>query len=294
MIDKNGFLLIDKPLNVTSFDVVSKVRRSFGGKVKGENKLRVGHSGTLDPLATGLMLVAVGSATKFLEYLIGCDKEYEVVANFGAKSETYDSEGQITEMGFDLSLLSIKKIEQKIKEQFLGKISQVPPKYSALKINGKRACDLVRSGKDVDLKEREVVIKKFQMVEQNDNLYKFVVQCSKGTYIRSLVHDLGLALGCGAYVKELRRTKLGVFDISQVSDELLPLEILLEQFTSHNLTAEQVKLLEHGKKVSVDEFTKYGQAFSNLSKKPVLAVYDKKVMAVLEEKNGFLGLRKLV
>src|SRR3990167_9720175 len=133
-----GFLFIDKPKGITSFDVVRKVRQVSGEK-------RVGHAGTLDPMATGLLIVAIGEATKILEYLIGCNKDYEVLAKFGEISDTYDFEGKIT-AGDSSIVLDRKVIESAIQADFLGLISQIPPKYSALKINGKRAYELARAG----------------------------------------------------------------------------------------------------------------------------------------------------
>ena len=217
----NGFFFVDKQKGDTSFDVVKDIRRATSTK-------KVGHSGTLDPLATGLLVVAVGEGTKFLEYMIACDKEYEVVARFGAVSDTFDADGRITEgdsssdpVENDLIRTEILKI---IKDDFLGNISQIPPKYSALKIAGRRACDIMRAGGEVEMKTRQVKIYNFEIMEFNWPFVKFRVNCGSGTYIRSLVHDLGQKLGCGAYVQELRRTKVGKFDLDDVSDEIICLE----------------------------------------------------------------------
>ncbi len=217
----NGFFFVDKQKGDTSFDVVKDIRRATSTK-------KVGHSGTLDPLATGLLIVAVGEGTKFLEYMIACDKEYEVVARFGAVSDTFDADGRITEC--DSSSDSVEsdlirtKILKIIKDNFLGNISQIPPKYSALKIAGRRACDIMRAGGEVEMKTRQVKIYNFEIMEFNWPFVKFRVNCGSGTYIRSLVHDLGQKLGCGAYVQELRRTKVGKFDLDDVSDEIICLE----------------------------------------------------------------------
>ncbi len=304
MSDYCGFVILDKPSGVTSFDLVSLVRRQLAPHLRGKNKLKVGHSGTLDPLATGLMLLAVGSATKFLEFLVGCDKEYEVVARFGFISDTYDEEGEVTQFSeVQASDVSIKKIEQVIEENFVGKIQQVPPKYSALKINGKKACDLVREGKEVVLKARETTVGKFEIldsqIDDQNILIKFIVQCSSGTYVRSLVHDLGLKLGFGAYVTELRRTELGVLKINDkrvlFSDSdlkkegLLPLEFLLEQFSSYEISDKQKEMLSDGRKVSVENFED-----ADFTKKPVIALYKGKVIAVLFLDDGFVRLKKLV
>ncbi|PIR54912.1 tRNA pseudouridine(55) synthase TruB [Candidatus Peregrinibacteria bacterium CG10_big_fil_rev_8_21_14_0_10_36_19] len=243
-----GFVLIDKPKGISSFDVVYKVRKATGVK-------KVGHSGTLDPLATGLLLVAVGEGTKLLEFLIGCDKEYEVVAHFGFVSDTYDAEGSLTKID-DQKKCSIGDVEPLLMS-FLGEISQVPPKYSALKINGKPAYELARSGKDVEMKARAVFVEKFEVTSFKWPLVTFRVKCSAGTYIRSLVHDLGALLGCGAYVQELRRTVVGDFSVENalsVEDfsknpegGLIPLESIVANFYRLNLSDEDYSGLRDGR-----------------------------------------------
>ena len=220
-----GFLLIDKPKGWTSFDIVKKIRGLSGVR-------KVGHSGTLDPLATGLLIVALGKATKLLTGLIGCDKEYEVVACFGAVSDTYDAEGKISvvEGGSfdDCTEDSIRKI---ISENFLGEIEQIPPQYSAVKVGGRKAYDIARGGGSVELKPRKIRVDSFDIVDfkleplqrQKFLLVKFLIKCGSGTYVRSLVHDLGKMLGCGAYVEELRRIKVGKFNVDkavQITDLL--------------------------------------------------------------------------
>lgn len=201
----DGFLLIDKEKGMTSFDVVREVRRIVGEK-------KVGHSGTLDKAATGLLIMGVGKATKGLTNLIGCDKEYEFRAKFGYVSDTYDALGVIEKTDFEGE---IEKSEmEKVMERFLGEILQMPPKYSALKIGGRRASDIVRSGGEVELKPRKVRIYSFDVIKYDWPLVDFRVKCGSGTYIRSLVYDLGSELGCGGYVVELRRTKIDDFSVS--------------------------------------------------------------------------------
>jgi tRNA pseudouridine55 synthase len=229
-----GFLLIDKEKGQTSFDVVRAVRRAFGIK-------KVGHAGTLDPLATGLLVVALGEGTKLLEYMIGCDKEYEVVGRFGARSDSYDADGVIEEVVAATELMG-KKVDQEriqnlINDKYMGLIDQLPPKYSALKIGGKRACDLVREGKEVEMKLRQVQIDSFKLVEDDWPRLRFRVQCGSGTYIRSLINDLGADLEVGAYVEELRRTRVGEFRIEEAvsfdaleSSKLLSLEYVVKKY----------------------------------------------------------------
>lgn len=204
------FLLIDKPKGITSFDVVRQVKRMTGEK-------KVGHGGTLDPLATGLLIVALGKATKKLGALLGSDKEYEVWGHFGAMTETYDAAADIQIVDEAVfageKKISAATIESIIKEKFLGEIEQMPPAHSALKVNGKRAYELARKGIKVELKPRQLTIFKFEILEYDWPKVLFKVHCSSGTYIRSLIHDLGQNLGCGAYVQELRRTKVGGYDV---------------------------------------------------------------------------------
>ncbi|MFH1218571.1 MAG: tRNA pseudouridine(55) synthase TruB [Candidatus Peregrinibacteria bacterium] len=201
-----GFYLIDKKKGVTSFDVVREIRRKTGEK-------RVGHAGTLDPLATGLLIVAVGREnTRELGKFLKSDKEYVVSAKFGSVSDTYDSEGKVEECDV-LKKCSRKEVEELIEREFLGEIDQVPPKYSALKVGGRKACDVMRKGGDVELTSRKVKVYKFDVIEFKWPVVTFKVACGSGTYIRSLVHDLGQKLGCGAYVAELRRTKVGDYSV---------------------------------------------------------------------------------
>ncbi len=243
----NGFVFVDKEKGMTSFDVVAGVRRACGVR-------RVGHAGTLDPLATGLLIVAIGEGTKLLEYLLGQDKEYLVKARFGAVSDTFDAEGDITNISN--SMLGRDNVE-KAMESFRGLILQVPPRYSALKIGGKRACDLVREGKEVEMKGREVEILGFEIEKFSWPVVDFRVKCGSGTYIRSLVHDLGQALGCGAYVEELRRTEIGVFSLDDavllgelsknVEQYVLALEDIAGEFSKIELVAEEMEKLADGR-----------------------------------------------
>jgi len=201
----DGFLLVDKEKGVSSFDEIRRARKLCG-------EWKMGHSGTLDPLATGLLILGLGKATKQLGKLLGSYKEYEVTAHFGAVSDSYDADGKIEKMD---EIVAAKKEEilDAISKNFLGEISQMPPKYSALKIGGKRACDIMRAGGTVEVKPRQVKIYSFELKSLAWPRAVFLIKCSSGTYIRSLVHDLGQVLKCGAYVEELRRTKIADFDV---------------------------------------------------------------------------------
>ncbi len=198
-----SLLLIDKPKGWTSFDVVNKIRYATRTK-------KVGHAGTLDPLATGLLILCTGKLTKQLQDLQGLDKEYEVTFKLGATTASYDAEWpeeQIT----DASHLQASDVAEAMKA-FVGEVEQVPPVFSAVKVQGKRAYESARKGQEVVIRPRQVCIAEFALLEGAEleaGHFRAKIACSKGTYIRSLVHDLGQALGVGAYIRELRRTSIG-------------------------------------------------------------------------------------
>ena len=217
---KNGILNIDKPQGITSHDVVDIVRKIFPG-------IKVGHTGTLDPIATGVLPICIGKATKLSDELLSENKVYKVKMLLGVETDTYDITGKIVFAN------TLNEDEISIKERikrFIGKSSQIPPIYSAIKIKGKKAYEYARNGENVSLKPREIEI--FNIDDIDVNLRKrqvsFVVSCTKGTYIRSLVHDIGIKLGCGATMIELKRLKTGDFDINDSIDlyEFLNLEYL--------------------------------------------------------------------
>lgn len=200
-------LLFDKPKGWSSFDLVKKVRNLV--KIK-----KVGHAGTLDPLATGLMIICTGKHTKLIDTVQAKEKEYEVSICLGATTPTYDAE-MPPENIQDTSHITQTIVEEAI-THFLGEITQIPPIYSALKIDGKRAYDLARQGKEIEMKPRQVHIFDYQLLEfVSPSEIKARIRCSKGTYIRSLVHDLGQMLGVGAYMSDLRRSKIGEFDVKE-------------------------------------------------------------------------------
>ena len=213
MVDEiEGTLLVDKPKNWTSFDVVNKIRSVIAHyqEVK-PRQIKVGHSGTLDPAATGLLVLAVGKTTKKLQNMIKLDKTYMVEATLGATSSTGDIEGEIT-TSKKQEKSNISKIKEVLKK-FTGEIEQVPPKYSAIKIDGKRAYKLAREGKEVKLEPRQVTIYFISDISFSWPKLTFTAQVSSGTYVRSLVEDIGKELGCGAYMSNLRRTRIGKFNL---------------------------------------------------------------------------------
>jgi tRNA pseudouridine55 synthase len=202
----HGFLLVDKEKGINSFKLVVALRRLA-------NQKRVGYAGTLDPLASGLMVLALGEYTKLLPYLEASDKTYLVEALLGKTSDTYDTEG-LLEDGPDPDRVPLQQeIEQLLREKFSGKIMQVPPRHSAIKIEGRRAYDLARQGEQFELKARPVEIFGCRILSYDYPVLKMEVHCSSGTYVRSLVHDLGQYLGCGAVVSGLRRTSIGILSM---------------------------------------------------------------------------------
>lgn len=196
-------LLIDKPKGITSFDVIRRLRRKLGVR-------KMGHAGTLDPLATGLLIIAVGKATKELSRYMGLPKKYEVLIEFGKVSTTYDADGKLTEM--PMENVARNEFENALKN-FIGEINQIPPAFSAIHVNGQRAHDLARKGIKVEMAPRKVQIHGIKILDFSWPLISLEVSCGKGTYIRSLAHDIGQMLGCGGYVKELRRTAIGDFQV---------------------------------------------------------------------------------
>jgi tRNA pseudouridine55 synthase len=251
-----GLVLIDKPTDWTSHDVVAKVRKAVGTK-------KVGHAGTLDPLATGLLVLGIESGTKLLTFLVGADKTYEATIRLGQQTVSDDSESEVIKSS---SLDEISKVSDAdlLREiaKLTGVILQTPSSVSAIKIDGKRAYDLVRSGESVELKAREVRIYSFEMLSASRVSgfldVQVLVECSSGTYIRALARDLGNALGVGGHITALRRTKVGHFDLSEANsiEELGELRLTdlaaaaKQLFPVVELTDSEVTDLIHGKRIS--------------------------------------------
>jgi len=207
-------LLIDKPLDWTSFDVVKKVRNSI--RIK-----KVGHAGTLDPLASGLLVVCTGKKTKEIESFMAAEKEYTGTITIGSVTPTYDLESE-PEQFQDYGSVTIEELEN-ARKKFIGDIMQMPPIYSAIKIKGTRLYELARRGQKVELKPRPINISEFELTKVDLPSIEFRVVCSKGTYIRSLAHDFGETLGCGGHLSALRRTRIGELSVKDAYE--LPLLI---------------------------------------------------------------------
>ena len=250
-----GLVLIDKPTDWTSHDVVAKVRKAVGTK-------KVGHAGTLDPLATGLLVLGIESGTKLLTFLVGADKTYEATIRLGQATVSDDSQSEtiFTASPEKLANLNEKAVLEQI-AKLTGVISQTPSSVSAIKVDGKRAYDLVRAGETVELKKREVTVARFELLRFSrvDDFVDIAVavDCSSGTYIRALARDLGAALEVGGHITALRRTRVGNFDVSQASNleqlenlKLIPLiDAARDLFPVIELENSDVTDLVHGKRL---------------------------------------------
>ena len=204
-------LLVDKPLEWTSYQAVAKIKYALQ-KVTGKKKLKVGHAGTLDPLATGLLIICVGKKTKEISDFMGLPKEYVAHIKLGATTPSYDLESAI-DAEFPTDHINLKTIEEALKA-FTGEISQVPPIFSAIKKDGVRAYEKARAGEEIIMAPRQVVIHELEILRYTDQLLELRVLCSKGTYIRSLAHDIGKALNSGGHLVGLRRTNIGPYEAS--------------------------------------------------------------------------------
>lgn len=246
-----GVLLVDKPLGITSHDVVARLRRKFQTK-------RVGHAGTLDPLATGLLVVAIGPATRFLQFLPLEPKIYIGRVEFGKETTTQDKEGEVVA---DKPIpADLPGAFEAVRSQFLGLIDQIPPLYSAVKKEGQPLYAYARKGIAVERDPRRVHIGRLEPLGFTENSVDVLVECSGGTYIRTLAHDLGQAMGCGAHLAALRRTEVGRFHIDAAKpldevtpEDLLPLrEALIPPAPFFEMNDRQVEAIRHGQAIGTD------------------------------------------
>lgn len=285
MTSSSGILLVDKPKGITSHGVVARARRVVGTK-------KVGHAGTLDPMATGLLVLGVNSSTRLLTYLVGLDKEYRATIRLGAATSTDDREGDVIETAAAgaVDALTDEAIDDGIR-RLTGRIDQVPSSVSAIKVDGKRAYALVREGNQVELAPRSVTITAFERLaarSADGSLDLDVrVECSSGTYIRALARDLGRFLGVGGHLTALRRTRIGPFDVTDavMLDELdhdrdlrTPASVASTLFPTVDLDQQQVVDLAHGKRIAVS---------SKQDGTPVAALApDGRLVGLLETVNG--------
>ncbi|GAA2005253.1 tRNA pseudouridine(55) synthase TruB [Microbacterium ulmi] len=274
-------LLVDKPGGMTSHDVVARARRAFGTR-------KIGHAGTLDPMATGLLVLGVEGATRLLTFIVGLDKTYEATIRLGVATDSDDADGQVTRQT-DASSLASDAIETAL-QPLRGRISQVPSSVSAIKVGGRRAYDLARAGEEVELAAREVEVTRLDVVAQRRDGptidLDVVVDCSSGTYIRALARDLGAALGVGGHLTALRRTRIGPFvvedagtvdalDAARGLDPAAAASAVLGRF---EVTADEARDLRHGKRLA--------GAAVRLPSHPAAAIGPDGVLVGIVEKRG--------
>ncbi len=260
-----GLLLVDKPAGMTSHDVVSRVRKLAGTK-------KVGHAGTLDPMATGLLVLGIESGTKLLTFVVGADKTYEATIRLGSSTITDDKEGETlkTATPGEVAAVTLDQINKEL-ATLRGVIEQVPSAVSAIKVNGEKAYDRVRAGEVFELKSREVTISRLDVIgdvrlEENFIDLDVIVDCSSGTYIRAIARDLGEALGVGGHLTSLRRSRIGLFDVKNAIqlegfEESLPIlksvEAVKSVLPTLEITSEETLALRQGKRIAhhLDEIT---------------------------------------
>jgi tRNA pseudouridine55 synthase len=255
----SGALVVDKPVGMTSHDVVQAIRNGTGLR-------RAGHTGTLDPRASGVLVILVGPAVRLSEYVSASDKRYQAIIRLGGTTDTYDADGKFTPTTDPLNITEAQ-FEEALKT-FIGEIEQTPPPYSAVKVQGRKAYEMARKGEEVDLEPRMITVHHLEVLEWTPPEVVIDVHCSSGTYVRSLANDLGKKLGCGAYLVGLRRTKSGRFTLR----DSVPLRKLQEAFTAGNwyqylipaaealgdwpaveLNPDEVEAVRHGHRVKAKE-----------------------------------------
>ena len=260
MQDINGIIVINKPKEYTSHDVVAKVKKILNIK-------KVGHTGTLDPNATGVLPLLLNTGTKLSKYLIEHDKEYEVTLEIGIKTDTADIEGNVIKKE-EVNWKKLNDIEETL-NTFLGEQAQIPPIYSAIKVNGKKLYEYARSGQNINIEPRNIQIYKIELqkIDRQKNEINFRVHCSKGTYIRSLCEDIAQRLGTIGYMKELTRTKVGNFTINEavkieeiennkeqiIKEKLISIEKFFESKESIKLNKKQLDKFLNGVKIRIDK-----------------------------------------
>ncbi len=277
----NGIVIVDKPASWTSQDVVSKLRGVFATR-------RIGHGGTLDPMATGVLPVFVGRATRGVEFFESAEKTYEAVLQLGITTDTEDTTGTV----LTKKAVSVTQADfLSALEAFRGEIQQIPPMYSALKIGGQKLCDLARKGKEVERQSRAVTIYRLECPEFSGDTARLLVHCSKGTYIRTLCKDIGEALGCGGCMASLRRISAGAYSIENAialetliaSDNpaqyLLPVDSMFENYPAVTLTAKQETRCRNGNAFSINLPQGTYRAYSQTGEFLMLATVADNVMS---------------
>ncbi|MBI4762687.1 MAG: tRNA pseudouridine(55) synthase TruB [Chloroflexota bacterium] len=267
----SGVLVVDKPVGMTSHDVVQAIRNGTGLR-------RAGHTGTLDPRASGVLVILVGPAVRLSEYVSASDKRYQAIIRLGAKTDTFDADGKFTQSNQPINITE-QQFEEVLKT-FIGEIEQTPPPYSAVKVQGRKAYEMARKGEEVDLAPRKITVHHLEVLEWAPPEVVIDVHCSSGTYVRSLANDLGEKLGCGAYLVGLRRTKSGRFSLR----DAVPLRKLQEAFQAGNwyqylipaaealadwpaieLNPDEVEGVRHGHRVKAEADTPVGKRVRGVS-----------------------------
>ncbi len=285
-----GVLVIDKPVGMTSHDVVQAVRNGTGIR-------RAGHTGTLDPRASGVLVVLVGPSVRLSEYISASDKRYQAIIRLGSSTDTYDAEGEFTKTDQPVDV-SLEEFE-KVLKSFEGEIEQTPPQYSAVKVGGRKAYEMARKGEEVDIEPRIIQVHHLEVLEWALPEVVVDVHCSSGTYVRSLANDLGEILGCGAYLVGLRRTKSGRFSLR----DSIPLRRLQEAFRDGSwyqylipaaealgdwpaveLDPDEVQQVRHGHRAKADEGNELGSMVRGVSTQGELVA----LMECMEGEDGSL------
>ena len=267
----SGVLVVDKPVGMTSHDVVQAIRNGTGLR-------RAGHTGTLDPRASGVLVILVGPAVRLSEYVSASDKRYQAIIRMGGRPDTFDADGKFTQDNQPINVTE-QQFEDVLKT-FVGEIEQTPPPYSAVKVQGRKAYEMARKGEEVELEPRKITVHHLEVLEWAPPEVVIDVHCSSGTYVRSLANDLGEKLGCGAYLVGLRRTKSGRFSLR----DAVPLRKLQEAFTAGNwyqylipaaealgdwpaieLSPDDVEGVRHGHRVQAEADTPVGNRVRGVS-----------------------------
>lgn len=278
----SGVLVVDKPIGLTSHDVVQIIRRGTGIR-------RAGHTGTLDPRASGVLVVLIGPAVRLSEYVSASDKRYQATIRLGSSTDTYDAEGIVTDSSTSIEDVTEERFDE-ILQQYVGEIEQVPPPYSAVKVKGKKAYEMARKGENVELSPRTINVYSLEVLEWAPPEVVVDVYCSSGTYVRSLANDLGNELGCGAHLIGLRRTKSGrftlrdavplrrlqeSFDAGDWYRNLIPAAEALADWPMVELNADEVELVRHGHRVPADpDASGWARAISQQGDLVALVEYD--------------------
>jgi tRNA pseudouridine55 synthase len=260
----SGVLVVDKPVGMTSHDVVQVIRNGTGLR-------RAGHTGTLDPRASGVLVVLVGPAVRLSEFVSASDKRYQAIIRLGSATDTFDADGKITQPEQQVNVTEDQF--EKVLATFVGEIEQVPPPYSAVKVQGRKAYEMARQGEEVELAPRKITVHHLEVLEWAPPEVVIDVHCSSGTYVRSLANDLGTTLGCGAYLVGLRRTKSGRFSLRDATplrklqeafnagnwyQYLIPAAEALAEWPAVELSPDDVENVRHGHRIKADSAAKPG------------------------------------